>query len=504
MHLWLNGSTLVKVFYWTTFVFLAGHMLSIYLEEIMEKQNRGSFTGSLGFVLAAAGSAVGLGNIWRFPYLAAKDGGGVFLLCYLILALTFGFTLLVTEISIGRKTGKSPLTAYAAIHPKMHWISPIACMIPVLIVPYYCVIGGWVMKYLFAYLTGSGSAAIADTYFTGFITDQWSPIIWFLVFLAATVLVVYKGVDKGIEKLSRILMPVLVLLIAGIAVFSLFLKHTDASGITRTGLQGLMVYVIPNFEGMTVKQFLVVLTDAMGQLFYSISVAMGIMVTYGSYVPKETNLVESVNQIEFFDTAVAFLAGMTIIPAVFTFMGTEGMNASGPALMFVVLPKVFGEMGAVIGTFVGILFFLTVAFAALTSSVSIMEAIVSCLMDKYGTDRKKAVVIVIFITLIMGIVVCLGYNLFYFEAILPNTPAGKNAQILDILDYISNYVLMPVVSIATCIYIGWVVKPDTIITEVTRNGEKFGRKGLYILMVKYITPVLLLLLLLQAVGVLEL
>jgi len=469
-----------------------------------KKENRGSFTGSIGFVLAAAGSAVGLGNIWRFPYLAAKDGGGIFLLCYLILALTFGFTLLVTEIAIGRKTGKSPLTAYADIHPKMGWIGLIACMIPQIILPYYSVIGGWVLKYLFAYITGSGSAAIADTYFTGFITAQWTPIMWFLVFLAATVFVVYKGVDKGIERLSKILMPILIVLIMGIALFSLFLSHTDGSGITRTGLQGLMVYVIPNFEGMTAKQFLIVLTDAMGQLFYSISVAMGIMITYGSYVKKETNMVKSVNQIEFFDTAVAFLAGMMIIPAVFTFMGTEGMSASGPALMFVALPKVFGEMGTVIGTIVGIAFFVTVAFAALTSSVSIMEAVVSSVMDKFRVDRRKAVILVAVITLILGLVVCLGYNLLYFEAILPNTPAGKNAQILDVLDYISNYILMPVVSIATCIFIGWVVKPKTIIEEATVNGEKFGREKLYFYMVKYVTPAMLLLLLLQALGIIKL
>ena len=469
-----------------------------------ENQSRGSFTGSLGFVLAAAGSAVGLGNIWRFPYLAAKDGGGLFLLCYLILALTFGFTLLITEISIGRKTGLSPLTAYKAIHPKLGWLGPIACLIPVLILPYYCVIGGWVLKYLFVYLSGNGMAAVADNYFTGFITAQWSPILWFLIFLGATLFVVYRGVDKGIERLSTILMPILLALILGIAVFSLFLSHTDAAGVTRTGLQGLGVYVIPNFDGMTLKQFLVVLTDAMGQLFYSISVAMGIMITYGSYVKKDTDLNESVNRIELFDTIVAFLAGMMIIPAVYTFMGREGMSASGPALMFAALPRVFGEMGSIIGTLVGILFFLTVAFAALTSSVSIMEAIVSCVMDQFKWERKKAVITVGLIGLIMGIIVCLGYNVFYFEAILPNTPAGKNAQILDIMDYISNYILMPVVSIATCIFIGWVVKPKTIIDEVRRNGEHFGRENLYVVMVKYITPVLLALLLLQALGVIRL
>ena len=468
------------------------------------KQSRGSFTGSLGFVLAAAGSAVGLGNIWRFPYLAAKDGGGLFLLCYLILALTFGFTLLITEISIGRKTGLRPLTAYKAIHPKLGWVGPIACLIPTLILPYYCVIGGWVLKYLFVYLSGSGMAAVADTYFTGFITAQWSPIFWLLLFLGATLFVVYRGVDKGIEKLSTILMPILLVLILGIAVFSLFLSSTDESGATRTGLQGFLVYVVPNFEGMTAKQFLVVLTDAMGQLFYSISVAMGIMITYGSYVKKETDLNKSVNQIELFDTIVAFLAGMMIIPAVYTFMGREGMSASGPALMFAALPEVFGEMGGFIGTVVGILFFLTVAFAALTSSVSIMEAITSCAMDRFHWDRKKATLLVGLSTLIMGVIVCLGYNVLYFEAILPNTPAGKNAQILDILDYISNYVLMPVVSIATCVFIGWVVKPKTVIDEVRRNGEAFGREKLYVVMVKFITPVLLMLLLLQALGIINL
>ena len=464
------------------------------------KQNRGNFSGRLGFVLAAAGSAVGLGNIWRFPYLAAKDGGGVFLLFYLILALTFGFTLLITEISIGRKTGQSPLTAYKIIHPKMGWVGILASLIPALILPYYSAIGGWVLKYLGAYLIFQGSAAATDTYFTGFITAQWEPIIWFLVYLVATTFVVYKGVNKGVEKLSRLLMPVLLVLVLGIAVFALFLNHTDANGVTRTGLQGFIVYIIPNFEGMTLKQFFVVLTDAMGQLFYSISVAMGIMITYGSYVPKDTDLNKSVNQIELFDTIVAFLAGMMIIPAVFTFMGSEGLAASGPALMFVALPKVFAAMGSVVGTTVGILFFVTVAFAALTSSVSIMEALVSCLVDKFHMERKKATLTVAAVGGLIGILVCLGYNALYFEAILPNTPAGKNAQVLDILDYISNYVLMPVVSIATCIFIGWILKPKTIIEEVTHGGHKFGREKLYVVMVKFITPVLLTLLLLQALG----
>ena len=464
-----------------------------------KKQTRGSFTGSIGFVLAAAGSAVGLGNIWRFPYLAAKDGGGVFLLCYLVLALTFGFTLLTTEIAIGRKTGQSPLNAYRTLHPKMGWLGVIACLVPAIILPYYCTIGGWVLKYLADYLTGAGQAAMADGYFTSFITSQWSPIIWFLVFLAATMFVVYKGVGNGIERLSKILMPVLLVLIICIACFSMTLRHTDESGVTRTGLEGFLVYIVPDFEGMTLKKFVVILMDAMGQLFYSISVAMGIMITYGSYVKKETNLVKSVNQIEIFDTVVAFLAGLMIVPAVYTFMGTEGMGA-GPSLMFISLPKVFGAMG-IAGTVVGVVFFVTVFFAALTSSVSVLEAIVSSIMDKLNVSRKKATIGVTVYALVVGIIVCLGYNKLYFEVTLPNDTVG---QVLDILDYISNYFLMPIVAVFTCILVGWIVKPKTVIDEITHGGYKFGRKGLYVVMVKVIVPIMLVFLLLQSLGVISL
>ena len=463
------------------------------------KQKRSSFTGSLGFVLAAAGSAVGLGNIWRFPYLAAKDGGGLFLLCYLVLALTFGFALLTTEIAIGRKTKQSPLTAYKKLNSKFGWVGVLACAIPAIILPYYCVIGGWVLKYMVAYMTGGAHAAAADGYFTGFITSQWSPILWFLVFLAATVYVVYKGVDSGIEKLSTVLMPVLIVLILGIACFSLTLSHTDAAGVTRSGLEGLKVYVIPSFKDLTLSRVVTVLMDALGQLFYSISVAMGIMITYGSYVKKETNLVKSVNQIEFFDTLVAFLAGMMIVPAVYTFMGTEGM-AAGPSLMFISLPKVFEAMGAM-GPFIGIVFFVMVAFAALTSSVSILEAVVSCVVDRTHVERKKAVFGVGAVALALGLIVCLGYNVLYFELTLPN---GSVGQVLDVFDYVSNYVLMPVVAFATCVLVGWVLTPTTIIEEVTVNGERFGREKLYIAMIKIVAPVLLLFLFLQSLGLFKL
>ena len=460
------------------------------------ENNRNSFSSSLGFVLAAAGSAVGLGNIWRFPYLAAKDGGGLFLVIYILLALTFGFTMIVSETAIGRKTKQSALTAYGTLHKPSKWIGVFACIVPFMIFPYYCLIGGWVLKYAVTFLTGKGIAAAGDGYFTGFITDVWPPIIFDIIFLAATAVVIFLGVNKGIESLSKVLMPVLLVMVIGIAIFSLTIKGGDAG---RTGLDGLKVYLIPDVSSLSVKSVFVTVMDAMGQLFYSISVAMGIMVTYGSYFKDDSNLMRSVNQIEIFDTLVAFLAGVMIIPAVFVFLGEDGMSA-GPGLMFVALPKVFEAMGP-IGSVVGAIFFVMVLLAALTSSMSILETVVASLMDAFGWSRLKAAIIESAVGLAVSIVICLGYNKFYFEAHLPNQGPEQTAQLLDIFDYVSNNILMPVVAIGTCILVGWLVKPQTIIDEATKNGEKFGRKGLYIVMVKFVAPVLLLFLLLGAFGV---
>lgn len=462
-----------------------------------KEKNRNSFSGSIGFVLAAAGSAVGLGNIWRFPYLAAKDGGGLFLLLYLILALTFGFTLLTTEVAIGRKTKQSPLTAYSKLKQGWGWLGMFACLVPVIIMPYYCVIGGWVIKYFLAYLTGDISEAALDGYFTDFITSPVEPLVLMAVFLFIVAFIIFRGVNKGIESSSKILMPLLLLLVIGISVFSLTI-HSEDGGTTRTGLEGFWIYIIPDWKGITIKGFFTILLDAMGQLFFSLSVAMGIMIAYGSYVRDDANLVRSINQIEIFDTAVAFLAGVMIIPAVYTFMGREGMAASGPSLMFVSLPKVFLSMGK-IGAVIGCLFFAMVLFAAITSAVSVMEAVVSSLMDKFHLSRMKAAALETVIALAGGILVCLGYNKLYFDITLPN---GAHAQILDIMDYISNNCFMPLVAIGTCILIGWVVKPDIIIEEAEKTGCKFGRKKLYKIMLQYVAPVLLIILLLKSLGIL--
>ncbi len=461
-------------------------------------KKRSSFSNSFGFVLAAAGSAVGLGNIWRFPYLAAKDGGGLFLVVYLILALTFGFALLTTEVAIGRKTKQSPLTAYKLVHDGWGKLGIVACIVPMIIMTYYCTIGGWVLKYCVSFLTGQASVAAEDDYFTGFITSQGQPIVYNIIFLVIVCAIILMGVNKGIENWSKILMPILLVLILIIAVFCLTITHTDASGETRTGLDGLAVYLIPNVSGMSVGEILTVVMDAMGQLFYSLSVAMGIMIAYGSYVRDDANLMKSINQIEIFDTIVAFLAGVMIIPAVYVFMGADGMS-SGPGLMFITLPKVFASMGT-IGVLVGVAFFIMVFFAALTSAMSILEAIVSSFMDHFGWSRKKAVVIDLVISAIVGVITCLGYNVFYFEITLPN---GAVAQILDILDYVSNNILMPVVAIGTCILIGWVVKPKYIIEEIEKTGARFQRKQLYIVMIRFIAPILLLLLFCKSIGLLS-
>lgn len=460
------------------------------------QKNRHSFNSSIGFVLAAAGSAVGLGNIWRFPYLAAKDGGGLFLVIYLILALTFGFTLLTTEVSIGRKTKQSPLTAYGTLRKGWRPVGILACIVPMMIMPYYCVIGGWVMKYAVAFITGAGDEAAADGYFTSFITADTEPVVYGVIFLLLTGFIIYLGVNKGIESFSKILMPVLLVLVIGIAIFSLTLSHDDG-GSVRTGLQGLKLMLVPRLTGMKVSDVLVVVMDAMGQLFYSLSIAMGIMVAYGSYVRDDENLMKSINQIEIFDTGVAILAGIMIIPAVYVFMGEEGMSSSGPGLMFISIPKVFQAMGG-IGRFIGILFFVMVLFAALTSSISILEAIVSSFMDEFKISRRRATVIECAIALVLAVFVCLGYNKLYFEFPLPN---GVTAQILDIMDYVSNNILMPVVAICTCILIGWVLTPDTVIDEVTKTGSNFQRKKLYVVMIRFVAPVMLFILFLQSFGV---
>ena len=441
-------------------------------------QKRDTFSSKLCFIFAAAGSAVGLGNLWRFPYLAAKYGGGIFILVYLLLAVSFGFTLMITEVSLGRKTGLSAAGAFKKLDNRFGFVGALACIVPFIITPYYCVIGGWVIKYMVSFLSGHVGTTAGDDFFTNFIAQPVEPIIWFAIFVLLTSVVVIIGVQKGIEKASTILMPVLIVLIIAISLYC----------ITRPGAAaGVKYYLFPDIKHFSATTVLA----AMGQLFYSMSLAMGIMITYGSYMKKDDDLRDSVRKIEIFDTLIAFLAGLLIVPSVFVFSGgSKDALSKGPSLMFITLPKVFDSMN--LGGLIGGAFFILVLFAALTSSISLLETNVSIVCDKLHWGRKKATIAITIYVLIIGGLVSLGFGPLSFVKIL-------GMGLLDFSDFISNSVLMPIVAMLTCIFVGFIVKPKTIIDEVENSGS-FKEKKFYVVMLKWIAPICLALILIFAVS----
>lgn len=452
------------------------------------KQQRSSFSSRIGFVLAAAGSAVGLGNIWRFPYLAAKYGGGIFLLVYLVLTLTFGFALMLAEIAIGRSTRLSCIGAYRKLDKRFGYLGWVAALVPIIIVPYYCVIGGWVIKFFVEFATGNAAATQADSFFDEFIGVSGqgllqNPTTWFALFVLITALVVLSGVQKGIEKASRLMMPILILLSIVVAAFALTMPGA---------MQGLKFYLLPDFS----KFSLTTVLAAMGQMFYSMSLAMGIMITYGSYMKREDDLERSVGQIEIFDTGIAFIAGLMVVPAVVAFNGGDPSQINaGPGLMFVTLPKVFGQMA--FGDVVGAAFFLLVLFAALTSSISLMETVVSIVQDRLHWKRKPTTAAVTAGILLLGLPSCLGYGPLASVKII-------GMQFLDFFDFISNSVLMPIVALLTCILIGHVIGTKLVTDEVELSG-KFKRRHLFEVMIRWGAPILIVVILvgelLRAVGI---
>lgn len=441
--------------------------------EVKMKEKRSSFTGSIGFVMAAAGSAVGLGNLWRFPYLAAQYGGGIFILVYLALALTFGFALLITEISIGRKTKLSSILAYKKFDKRFGFLGYLAYLVPLIILPYYCVIGGWVLKYTVVFITGQGTAAAGDNYFTEYVGGTTSPLIFFLIFLLATMLVIICGVQKGIERVSKFLMPILLVITVGVCIYIVTIPGSGA---------GIKYYLLPDFSKFSIKT----ICAAMGQLFFSMSLAMGIMVSYGSYVRDDVNLGGAVNQIEIFDTIIALLAGFMIVPAVYVFSGEAGLSTSGAGLMFMTLPKVFDSMP--MGNLIGICFFVLVLVAALTSSISVMEATVSMAMDRFKISRKKAAVVIFLFSVLLGIPSSLGNGIWSNIKLM-------GMDFLTFFDFITNSIIMPIVALGTCILVGWFTGTKVIEDEVTKNGEKFSRLGIYRGMIKYVAPVFMVIIL---------
>ena len=447
-----------------------------------EKSNRSSFSGKIGFVLSAAGASVGLGNIWRFPYLAAKYGGGLFLLIYILLALTFGYTMIVAESALGRMTRKSPVGAFKSFGKKAGWLSFggwINAVIPVLIVPYYSVIGGWVIKYLIEYLKGNSTKLATDGYFSEFISNGASTEICFVIFCMITLIIIYAGVRNGIERVSKFMMPILVILSVIIAIYS----------VTRPGaMAGVKYFLVPNpknFSWMTV-------VTAMGQMFYSLSIAMGILITFGSYMKKDTSIEDSTRNVEVFDTAIAIMAGLMIIPAVFAFSGGDPDTLqAGPSLMFITIPKVFANMG--FGTAVGIIFFLLVLFAAITSSIALTESAVSTVEDEIGWGRKKATVIIGLIMIILGTLSCLGYGPLAFVKII-------GMQFLDFFDFLTNSVMMPIAALMTSLFVTKVVGIDRMEEEIRHGESKFRRKKIFIVMIKYLCPIFAIIILASSVA----
>ena len=442
----------------------------------MEKQHSGrsSFSGKLGFVLSAAGASVGLGNIWRFPYLAAKYGGGIFLLIYILLAVTFGYTMIMAETALGRMTRKSPVGAFAA-SGKGRWRAFggwINAVIPILIVPYYSVIGGWVIKYLVGYITGHGSELAQDGYFSSFIANGASVEIVFLLFTLLTLGIIFAGVRNGVERVSRMMMPVLVVL-----------------SVTRPGaLEGVKYFLVPNpanFSWMTV-------VTAMGQMFYSLSIAMGILVTFGSYMKKDVSIEGSTKNVEIFDTLIAMMAGLMIIPAVFSFSGGDPDTLqAGPALMFITIPKVFESME--LGSLVGVLFFVLVLFAAVTSSIALTESAVSTFEDELGWSRKKAAAVIGIIMVLLGSLSALGYGPLSGVTVI-------GMQFLDFFDFLTNSVMMPIAAIATCLLVTSVIGVEKIEEEVTQNGQPFRRKKVFNFMIRTLCPVFAAIILVSSVA----
>ena len=438
----------------------------------MNKHNhkRNTFSGKIGFVLSAAGASVGLGNIWRFPYLAAKYGGGIFLLIYIILALTFGYSMIIAETSIGRMTKKSPVGAFQSFG-KSGWLSAggwINAIIPILIVPYYSVIGGWVIKYLVEYICGNVHQVAEDGYFSAFISNGVSTEICFVVFALITLVIIYAGVRNGIERVSKFMMPILVVLSVIIAVYS----------VTRPGaIEGVKYFLVPNvdnFSWMTV-------VSAMGQMFYSLSIAMGILITFGSYMKKDISIEDSTQNVEIFDTAIAIMAGLMIIPAVFAFSGGDPDTLqAGPALMFITIPKVFENMG--LGTLVGVMFFILVLFAALTSSIALTESAVSTFEDELKWSRKKSTVLIGVIVIALGSLSSLGYGPLAGVTII-------GMQFLDFFDFLTNSVMMPIAAIAICLLVSGVMGVNGIEEEVMHGENKFRRKAIFNFMIKYLCPI---------------
>lgn len=442
----------------------------------MEGKKRGQFQSSFGFIMAAVGSAVGLGNLWGFPYKMGKSGGFAFLLLYFLFVATVGFIVMVGELAIGRFSKLDAVGSYKKINKKSGAIGFLGIIASFLVLSFYSVLGGWVLKYAVTYIMelfgkGFGGQSGAD-FFVGFITNPVEPLIWLLLFIGATAVVVALGVEKGIEKYSKIMMPSLFVMLLIIIIRSLTLPGAMA---------GVAFMFKPDFSVFsTWEGFTSVASTALAQMFFSLSLGMGAMITYGSYLSKDEDIQKSALIIPALDTLVAISAGLAIMPAVFAF----GLDpAQGPGLMFITLQEVFTSMA--FGNLFGLMFFVLVFFAALTSAISLLEVSTAYFVDTFKRDRKKTAVMAAALAFLMGIPSSLGQGAW------SNIRPILGMDILDSVDFVSEYTLMPLGALLMCVFIGWVWGPKNVINEIEQNGKHtFGLGGYFTFMVKYITPLL--------------
>ncbi len=462
---------------------------------------RKGFKSTFGFLMAAVGSAVGLGNIWGFPNKMGGNGGFAFLLIYLLLAIVCGFVVMTGELALGRKTGRGVIETYQIMSRKFKWLGWMATLSPFLILSFYCTLGGYCIKYMvlnFGNLLhagfGSGGRSGAQI-FADFMTSQTEGILYGVIFLVLSLLIVMGGVDAGIEKFCSIAMPALFFMLLVIIIRSCTLPGAS---------EGLKFMFVPNFEPLR-KDFLSVLATAGGQMFFSLSLGMGIMVTYGSYLPKEQSLPRNALTIMVFDTLVAIMAGLAVLPAAFA-LDPSG-NKGGPSLLFVTLQNVFDNMGSV-GALFGIVFYALVVLAAITSSISLLEVIVTHFCDSArtrgkGNKRKVYTVLAGLAVSVLMALVCLdglGSNGLWVpgQKLVDGTwtvTAAFNDGWLNFLDMLAEGLMMPLGALLMCLMIGWELGPDTIREELEVSGHQMRAFGLYKLCIRFITPLVMLLVL---------
>lgn len=442
----------------------------------MEKKHNG-FASGLGFVLAAAGSAVGLGNLWGFPYKTYENGGAAFVLVYIACVLLIGVVTMACEIFIGRRAQANPVTAFKKIDSRLGWIGILAIVIPAFIACYYAVLGGYTVRFAVNSLSAAGNTGT----FAPFAGNVWQVILFTAIFIGMALLIVMGGVKDGIEKASKVLMPTLFVILLGTVIASLSLGE----GVK----DGLSFYLKPDFSKLSGTGIL----KAMGQAFYSLSLGMGAMLAYGSYTGKEISLVKSTGMICLFDTMVALLAGFAIFPAVFHYEAVTGQEAGsiqGVGLMFQTLPLVFEKLG-IFGKVVSFFFFSMVVIAAVTSIISLLEVVCQFVIQKFRISRKKAVSALTLVCFAISIPIGISLGQALNGAEDGIVIFGQN--LLDLFDIITNTVLMPVCAFLGCIAIGWIMGPKKAVSEMEEDGQKLSFfKPIFMFMVRFVTPILIL------------